>query len=511
MKLAFLTPCLFVLALVVGILNRAEPGLDEAMLMLNVPAAHGTALFAPLALYDQAAPIGYLAVAHAVTAAVPADPTLVLRGIGAVFALLEIAALYATLAVLGLRRLAPAVLVFACLTPYTLRYCLEIKQYQAEATAMAVMLLAGACLARKPCTRTGLLFVLAAAGATVFSFTAPVAIAAVCIAVTLTLLPAWRTGRASLVTAMAACLAASLATVLYYALVTRPLVGPQFAVSELTYSEGFLTLTPGTLADVTAWLRLPRFLVEMLSPTLSGRWGAPGLAAAAALLLFGVVSLLRHSRFLALTGAALLGLLYALNLVHVVPHAASRHVLFLVPLFAIAAAAGLDWVLVRTLPGRPAALAAVSIGLALLTMGQSAFQHPTALRPLIATYRQHGPAEPLWAYIGAQPGLDVVAPDLRPLGSQRRDSMIGLSRDQVRASMEQSWDLDTLRNGENRVSAQYLATFRADLGAGPVLWLLFTAISEANRTAFLTVAREDGHTCSVQAHDVGAELYRCVR
>lgn len=153
----------------------------------------------------------------------------------------------------------------------------------------------------------------------------------------------------------------------------------------------------------------------------------------------------------------------------------------------------------------------VSIGLALLTMGQSVSLHPTALRPLIATYRQHGLAEPLWTYVGAQPGLDVGAPDLRPLEAQQRESMIGLSRDQLRASVEQSSDLEALRHGENRVSAQYLAAFRADLGAGPVLRLLFTAISEPNRDAFLTVAREDGHTCSVHAHDAGAELYRCAR
>lgn len=105
----------------------------------------------------------------------------------------------------------------------------------------------------------------------------------------------------------------------------------------------------------------------------------------------------------------------------------------------------------------------------------------------------------------------MLAPDLRPLGFQPGDSMIGLTSDQVRASLEQTWDLEFLRRGENRVSAQYLAAFRADLVANPSLWLIFTAINEANRDAFLTVAHDSGHTCSVQAHDVGAELFRCVR
>lgn len=43
---------LFLLVLIISIVKRPEPWLDEAMLMLNTLTIHGRAFLAPLPLFD---------------------------------------------------------------------------------------------------------------------------------------------------------------------------------------------------------------------------------------------------------------------------------------------------------------------------------------------------------------------------------------------------------------------------------------------------------------------------
>lgn len=502
-----------VLARVMTAWLRLEPWLDEAMLMTNLPFAHGAGLLAPLPFYDQASPVGYLLLAHLMAGWAPGHETLALRVLSALFSITGLVCLLGLLRTVRLQRLAPGVIVLACLSPFAVHYGVEIKHYQAEFVFTALLLWAGARLRLVPSARTGLQFFGASVFAMIFSFTAPLVIASVSVA---TVLGRLRAIRPRLLVVLSACSLSSVFAVGWYLGVTRPISRAQFAANDLLYATGYLQLPPTSALQAKAWFRLPRFLGEMLLPRYSSDWGSIVGAIVALLLGLGLWRLVRSSTFLVWCFIVLFGLLYILSFAHALPHFSARHFFFIIPLAAVVFAAGLEALLIVACWRRTGLVtplfAALSVMLGTLSLVQIANARLPELRPTIAYYERNGQRDPLWVFAGAEPSIEILAPGLPRINRSRRDSMITTSQEEWQRQMATGmWDLDALRRGENVVSEHYKSSFRDDLRQHRSVWLLFSSISQQNLDMMIKVATETDLSCESVFHAGGALLMHCVR
>lgn len=155
-----------------------DPWLDEAMLLANFPLDGPAGLFRPLPLFEQAAPLGYTALLDWIAAAFPGELVTAARAASALASLAAAGLVYATLRRLTAGAETVLALALVCLSPFIIRYSLEIKPYILDYLSTAMVMYAGARLIRSQ-NAAGLgLFAAAGGFAIAFSFAAPLVIGA---------------------------------------------------------------------------------------------------------------------------------------------------------------------------------------------------------------------------------------------------------------------------------------------------------------------------------------------
>ncbi|WP_232520807.1 glycosyltransferase family 2 protein [Rhodobacter sp. CZR27] len=418
----WLLPAVFLLILVsrlAGILDAPDIWHDEGMLMANLPLPSLLAAFGPLPYYAQAAPPGYLMLASTVMAGSGEHPETGLRLLSMAGSLGAAAFLALALRRLGGAVVAPVALALVFLSPFGVRYGIEIKQYAFELLATCLMLLAT--VRAVQCPGRASLAILAGSGlaAILFSFAAPVLFAALALAAVLQM---WLLGREGLrPLAGTFALLVGLAG-LWHLTVISPATADQFTHFSEAYAQGYLRLP--FLGDqgstISGGLRI---MLGMFDPfyRFSSGHHSPHLFAILGVILLGLglLAALRRGLLLPVACVALLGGLAVLSLARLYPILYTRHFIFVQPVVGTMLAIGLltllGWAARRLAPlPRAVTLAAGFValfgGLSLLAgLTQEKQQLSEALAVIARTSRDPDPL--IYVGITAQPNMLYVAPE----------------------------------------------------------------------------------------------------
>lgn len=502
-----------------------DPWLDEAMLMANLPLPALSALFEPLPLFEQAAPLGYLVLVNAVTLLFPEEPALALRCLSVLASLAAAWMLY-----LMLRRLMvgyAAVLAFAlvCLSSFAVVYSVEIKQYIFEFLAAVLMMHAAIRLLQHGTTKSLYAFIAAGVVSILISFTAPIVIAAVGIGLGV---QAWvmrwaiegckeRGGSGPVAIALALGFLALVFLLVYFGYV-RPATEIQLSAFAEIYDRGILAVPPRTLEEIEVWYRFPEFAFT----NIAGAWmDAAGQVTSigpdVVLLLFvislilGLIETLRRFVFLPVASVTAALAVFVLGVVGLLPITVERHFAFMVPFLGAIVGLGLfRCIFWLTMGGVGRAALAARGCLTLLfvaAIGATAVSQATNLArqevsPLIAYIKAHNENNaPVWLYYGAQPAMRVIAPE----GLEQ----IGLVS---HASSPTGWVWKHRIYPETVNSDPYLEDFRNTLHGLPEVWLLFShhlPIEEVGLFILFGIAEEEVGGCREVLADVGTLLLKC--
>lgn len=503
-----------VLARARGLWIGHDPWIDEAMLIANLPVASLGALFAPLPLYDQAAPLGYLAVASVLAEVFAEDRIFVLRVLSVAASLGAAAFLLVTLRRLANGIVVPLALAVLCLTPFAVIYALEIKHYVIEFLTTAVVLYFSVRLAEEPDRRESLCFLGAAVFCILFSFTAPIVIGACGIGVLVHVCVSARPGhdRAALLRISAALAVSGAIFLIYYVGYARPVTAVQFASWKHVYEPYMLNFSLGG-ENWATWLRLPAFIRDQFD--LDGLLGykfaryvfGPALLVSLAV---GIVVTGSRFVFLPVAAAAAVALIYGLSLLGLLPIQSARHFAFLPPLIGILLAIGAYASLrrvVSALGARRAKAAAAMcacavIGiLAVAGLKKAGHLEREQLTPLIAHMLAHGPADtPAFVYYSAQPAMALLAPK-----TLRRIGLVD------HGTGTPSWDMKW-RDFPNwwDTSDTYFAFYRDAIRGHDDLWLVFSHTwVERSFSRYLRIAEEEVGPCAEALRAIDAYLFRC--
>lgn len=154
-----------------------DPWIDESMLLSSFPLESWAALFRPLPLFEQATPLGHAVLLHITTGIFPQDAVMATRLVSAMAGLTAAGFLYATLRRVTIGDERVLALSLICLSPFIIRYSLEIKPYIFDYLSTCMVMYAGARLIHARRVVDMAVFVTAGVFAVVFSFTAPLVIA----------------------------------------------------------------------------------------------------------------------------------------------------------------------------------------------------------------------------------------------------------------------------------------------------------------------------------------------
>lgn len=483
-----------------------DPGTDEAMLLANLPLPSLGAMVSPLPLFEQAAPLGYLALVHSFASWItdPLRLTVALRVVSVVAGLASLAAMLRAIHGRANHAIAALALCFGGLTPFAIAYAFEIKHYIVEHLAMSLLLATAATAAAAPGPRALAAYGLAGVASILSAFTAPLAIAA-----TTAGLVAQRAVQADrpltrpwLLTLGGTVAALGALFVAYYLGYAKPVTTFQFAGYAHLYDKAMVSLVPGR-----SWVRLPNLLSEQL--WVAGTTGMAWNVTFALLVLAGLLASVRAFVLLPVTFVTGGALVHVLSMAGVLPVLSARHFAFLAPVLALVAAYG-AFAIVRAVawrlaPGHSATLVTGLCGAVTLAVGGVALTRSDddlgkpQVTPLLAQM-QTEPTRPVWVYYGAQPAMRVLAPpSLTQLGLISHDSQVP------------GWvwaprnlpDLDTS-------DATYDTFARTIRGHGP-LWLVFTHFDgEPDGLArFRTLAEAELGGCEETVHASGSVLWRC--
>jgi hypothetical protein len=475
---------LAVIGRILAVAAGVDPWLDEAMLLRNLPARD---LLAPLPLYHQAAPLGYLALAN--LAAGTGNAIVGLRVLSVVFSLAGLIALAEALRWLNLHRAAALALALVGMSRLGMFYSVEIKQYGVEAAFTAILCAAGAHGVRHSSLRASLILCAALVAAVLGSFTAPVAAMAIFLAMlaekrNLSGLLAWAWPFA----------VGAVAFAVQYVLYAKPVTAFQFAAYRDLYEFGFGPL---------GWLRIPALLLSAFTPVGVNPLHFPVISA-----VFWVVVLAlawRVNRFFPVALASALLVSGVLNIVHVLPALEPRHFIFLLPLsgtvLALAAVAACD---LLGLPRQNVLLAAAAILAALTGLYFARHSAKEQVSPLLAAYGREGKGERLWVFPMAQPVVEILG---------RRDF---LGRVPER-SAPRDWLFPVYRHArrgadvEYRLLPGYPAATAASLAEFPAVWMLFGIPLDNAAPRVIAAMQEKEYRCQERAADQSTVLYRCAR
>ncbi|HEX8412810.1 MAG TPA: hypothetical protein VF637_02850 [Sphingomicrobium sp.] len=498
----------FVIARILLLRDVRDPWIDEAMLTANLPVATVGMLFRPLPLFAQAAPIGYLLPANILAAAFPAQETLALRWLATLASMIAALSMVGALRELGLRRLTPVVIAAAFLSVLGLRYAVETKHYGFEIMAGALLLWGAARLTERRDIASALCFGLAGLVAVATSFTMPIVFAALCAGFAVS---EWRRGslatdRFPLIAGAIAAAIVGVAFMVSYILLVRPTTAYQMASYGELYRMKML-LPPVSVDSIKRWLRLPLIIADMVSPAIFLRWERVMAAVIAVpLISAGVLWLWRRAPALAVTVPVSLAIVCLLSLAGTLPIGEPRHLLVLLPLVSIAAAAGVAMIVDRWAPDSTWIEPAFAILFAVVGTVQAIRSVPhEQVSPLYALYRAEAHGEPLWAFAWSQPAMHEIAP-AQPLIAPLPE------RSSLRA-----WDADVMRpeafetNG-GQLNADYVAKFGPLAAAHGPMWAIFSHyLSTRNLERMLAASKANGVRCVRRGQQGSALLFRCDR
>jgi hypothetical protein len=317
--------------------------LDEAMLMANLPLGSVADAFRPLPHHGQAAPPGYLLLASAVSSIFgDLQPHgLRLLSIGGSLG----AMIFMTLSMLrlGARWSLPIALALVFLSPFGVRYGIEIKQYSFELMATSLMLYATIRAAESFGIVEALILTGAAAFALLASFAGPLIIGGMAAALAFT-----RLGRPLTLPALSPLmLMAALMAVagVWHLTVVARITAENFAYWRADYAEAYLYI-PGFGDGIGLGPRgFLRVMFGMFDPTYMMRstflTTHGTVLGAAALLLVGLIAGLRDMPIVVVSCAAFVVGIAGLSLAGLYPIIYTRHFSFVQPVLGIALALGI--------------------------------------------------------------------------------------------------------------------------------------------------------------------------
>ena len=522
--------------LAIVLINIRDPWGDEAMLAANLVGVDFP-LLAPMPYFEQAAPVGYVALSRAVQALAPgADPILLFRLLnvsvfltGLVALLLHALRVYRPVDFLMLAAIALS-------SSYVWTYASEIKHYGFEFTATALLLISARRLAYsdRPAdyARFGGAVLLAAA----ISFTTPIVVAAALagtlalrlagpvtprLAAMLTPKPA-RGLSTGVIVASVLALGVAAAT---HLLINRALTHYQMAAYHFVYVEGLFDLHGSVADNVKLALRLPTLLLEPLGANAAqGMLAATGGKLGAALAMFGaslalalfLAAALPRAPHAVLTLIAFIGGALLLNLAGILPFVSTRHFFFIAPAVLIVLSVGAGemltrvgaWLAPRTRQIAGGAVAAALILTSAMATVAAVSKRSQELSPLLAEVEVEDPRAPVWVYVGAQAAAALLAPkDLR---------LVGLLDPR---SGEEAWGprggamrIDPTQANPWQPNPDYPRSITAAAAGADRLWLLFAGDwMEPGREGFLDAARAAVGPCVPRATANDTALYYCAR
>ncbi|NKB57288.1 MAG: hypothetical protein GKS00_13255 [Alphaproteobacteria bacterium] len=506
---------LILLVRFIPFLDIHDPWIDEAMLLANFPLATISGLFEPLPYFEQGGALGYIALLNFVALSFPDQPVLPFRILSVIASLVG-----AGLILAAVRRLAsgPVVvlaLAFACLTPFIVRYSLEIKPYIFEYLATALVMHASTYLLSGTDVKRFSYFLGASIFAIVFSFTAPIAIGAFGIGV---MAHRWfrDTGETRIKGMLYILAALSLTAVIflvYYFGYTRPVTAIQFSAHAYIYDAYHLTYPPQTEDAIKRWFMLPYlfvFQLDLFPQHIYAKYQFIELkwivyAAIALFFVAGVISAARISLFVVASFISAIFLIFGLSLIGLLPIGFVRHFTFMLPLTAIVAAFGVavcfhwsfGWVTPKIAP------ACIILGLS--AIGISGYHKASnlereALSPLIThIVESDGFDTPVWVFYSAQPAMRILAPkSLVQTGLvDHKSSIAGWSSKQKNAS-------------RNAIGEQYYEQFAQSIRNYSEIWLVFSHMwLEPDLARFMVIAKQEVGGCREVMTAQDSHLWRC--
>ena len=493
----------FVVSRLVALWLNRDPWLDEAMLLANMPLHNPAALFRPLPLFEQASPLGYNAALSLLVGALSSEPVLAGRILSALASLTAGACLFFTVRRSFSPQVVALILVLAFLTPYAVRFGTEVKHYEFELLATTILMLSGHRFSASPNVRTLIAFAAACLLAILFSFTAPISIAACALGI----LPqaGFSLVRGQSKTFLRAMVAAGFVVVaafgVYYFGYTKLVTVYQFSAYAYEYQPHLLDLPPKNANQLEEWLAFPAYLVQLfgLHQQTIGRMLPMPIRIAGGLVIFvlaafGCLRLWKTHRFFAGAAVGAVVIVYAMAAARVIPFIYARHFLGLVPILAVALAVGVAgcvrFAFNEVNSSRVTAAIAVVVALAGMA---AAFQlEESDIEAPIARYDREGRGDPLWVSPRLQPGVRVVHPETRHLG--QLDLRSGATSWMERAGV-----------GKGNDPSRYLASYDQALRQTPRLWLL----TEQSRLHLPERAAKNGKKCSLRGRYVESRLYLC--
>jgi hypothetical protein len=514
------TGLLIVLSRVIPLVHPHDPWFDEAMLIANLPLMGPSAFFHPLPLFEQAAPLGYLFLANTVTSLFPDALVLALRVLSAIASLLATGLIYVSLRRLAAGSTVSLALAFACLTPFTVIFSVEIKPYIFEYLASAVMLYLGVRLIEEYNKKNLAYFAAGGVFSIIFSFSAPIVIGAFGVGV---IAQRWLPfssepkTRTQLGTIFVLTLLA-ITFLVYYFGYTRPVTELQFTAYADGYNSHLLTLPPHTLVELKLWHRFPNILIEQVDPfygndlarTLLPVWFLSGIKVLLPIfLILGIVTMARRCILLPVSFITATVLIYGLSLAGLLPIWKEPHFAFMVPItgtiLGFGLFSGFRWLSRWAMPRQEQLMTSASCALVIVLLGavslvRSATLERQQVLPLIDYIISHGDVDtPVWVYYGAQPAMRVMAPNtLVQLGLVSH------------SSSRQGW----LSENQNHclTKESYFDDFRRTIHGLPHLWLIFSYLSAVERDdlqRYWAIAQEEVGGCRQVLIKIGAVLWKC--
>lgn len=366
---------------VIAFLHDPEIWLDEAMLMANLPLNCLSDAFRPLPKHAQAAPPGYLLVASAISRLFGEQQYHGLRLLSIAGSLGAMGFMLLALLRLNAATLAPIALALVFLSPFGVRYGLEIKQHSYDLMATSLLLYATIRAAQRGGRHRDLALLAGAGGfAILFSFSAPLLIAGM----TAGLAAAARWKRPLTVVGHSpvfVMLGLTLLALLWHFTVTSFLTTGNVSAWAAQESSAYLALPFLRHGEGIGPLGFMSIMFGMFDPwyRLSSGYYAQRIVAVICtiLLAIGFVASARRIPFVAWSCAAFLGGIAGLSALGLYPIIYTQNFAFVQPVLGIVIAAGLAVLgsfFMRTALGRPGA-DTIRVGLATLLvagMGYSA-------------------------------------------------------------------------------------------------------------------------------------------
>jgi hypothetical protein len=493
-----------------------DPQYDQSMLLANFPLGDPAQLFRPLPYFEQTTTLGHGSLLDGLARVLGPEGMARVNAIRLISASAFCASLL-WLYFLLRGALAPteALLSVALVgsSPAAMAFSVDSKHYVFEFVATIVLLGAALNYLRRPGWRRGFLVVLAGAFVALFSFVAPIAIAAVGTATLVAQLvdgwqrklaarQVWATAAGTL--ALGAVLVAIAAA--FYLKYTRVVTVSDLAAfaerDALTFIEVRNPLSQQSLRVFLEYLTYFFRFVEIGADEVASNSRLKRLFMAVpvlALFVLGIMVLRRRAPFWAVAALVAPVVTLLFNLAQVMPLSGVRQHLFAAPLIAPVIVVGFvsaaRWAASRLAVPRAAdgvfALTALA-GIAFSAVG------PLYLKGTVSALMDEMDASgaPVWAFYGAQPILRTMRPGWMADGSAKVEGLLS------HQTGSRPWGRQARADDDSGMRPDYYASAAETISKHDRLWLVFANWHfDVARTegleVFIRHARGPGRDCAV--------------